>query len=203
MEEFVKRGYEYSGLDLNDAMLEYSREKASRIGAQVNLINGDMISFTLETRVDFVYVLLGSLIVQSTSELITHFDSVARVLKKGGLYLLDWCVQYETPFEVEGGDSWEIERDGIKIKTTVSWKAINRVEQTCEETIVLEVNDHGKQLRIAGTDVKRAIYPQEFLLFVSSLKHFEFVGWWNNWDLSRPLEQATKIGRPIALVRRI
>jgi SAM-dependent methyltransferase len=203
MEELVKRGYEYSGLDLNDAMLEYSKEKASRIGAKVNLIHGDMISFTLETKVDFVYVLLGSLIVRSTSELITHFDSVARVLKKGGLYLLDWCVQYETPFEVEGGDSWEIERDGIKIKTTVSWKAINRVEQTVEETIVLEVNDHGKQLRIAGTDIKRAIYPQEFLLFVSSLKHFEFMGWWNNWDLSRPLEQAAKIGRPIALVRRI
>lgn len=203
MEEFVKRGYEYSGLDLNDAMLKYSREKASRIGAQVNLIHADMIDFSLETTVDFVYVLLGSLIVQSTSELITHFDSVARVLKKGGLYLLDWCVQYETPFEVEGEDSWEIERDGIKIKTTVSWKAINRVEQTCEETIVLEVNDHGKQLRIAGIDIKRAIYPQEFLLFVSSLKHFEFVGWWNNWDLSQPLEQATKIGRPIALVRRI
>lgn len=103
----------------------------------------------------------------------------------------------------KGGDSWEIERDGIKVQTTVSWKAINRVEQTFEETIVLEVDDHGEKLRIAGTDVKRAIYPQEFLLFVSSLKHFEFVGWWNNWDLSQPLEQAAKIGRPIALVRRI
>ncbi len=203
MEEFVKRGFQYNGLDLNKNMLQYSREKALRAGAEVKLIHADMVNFSLETTVDFVYVMLGSLIVQSTSELISHFDSVARVLKKGGLYLLDWCVQYETPWEVEGGDSWELERDGIKIKTTISWKAVNRVEQTVEETLVFEVDDRGQKHTISGTDVKRGIYPQEFLFLVSALKHFEFVGWWNNWDLSQPLEQVAKISRPIALVRRI
>ncbi len=203
MEELVKRGYQYNGLDLSKAMLEYSREKASRIGAQVNLIEGDMIDFSLETKVDFVYVLLGSLCAKSTSELITHFNSVAKVLKKGGLYFLDWCVQYETPFETEGGDSWEIEREGIKVKYTVSWKAINRVEQTFVETQILEVNDHGEKLNAVEKGVKKAIYPQEFLCFVSSSKHFEFVGWWNNWDLGQPLERANKIDRPIALIRRI
>jgi SAM-dependent methyltransferase len=203
MDELIKRGYQYNGLDLSKAMLEYSREKALRIGAEVNLIQADMIDFSLETKVDFVYVLLGSLAAKSTSELITHFNSVAKVLRKGGLYLLDWCVQYETPFEAEGGDSWEIERDGIKVKYTVSWKAINRVEQTFEETQILEVNDHGEELNAVEKGIKKAIYPQEFLCFVSGLKDFEFVGWWNNWDLRQPLEQTDKIDRPIALVRRI
>ncbi len=203
MEDLIKRGYQYSGLDLSKAMLEYSREKALRIGAEVNLIQTDMIDFSLETKVDFVYVLLGSLFVRSTSQLTSHFNSVAKVLKKGGLYLLDWCIQYETPFEAEGGDSWEIEREGIKVKTTILWKAVNRVEQTVEETITLEVNDHGEKRDIVGREIKRAIYPQEFLCFVSGFKHFEFVGWWNNWDLRQPLEQANKFDRPIALVRRI
>lgn len=184
-------------------MLEYSRQKASHISAEVNLIQGNMVDFSLETLVDFVYITLDSLYVKSTSELITHFDSVAQALKKGGLYLLDWCIQYDPPWESEGGDSWEIERDGIQVKTTVSWKVINRVEQTFEETITLEVNDHGEKLNIVGKDIKRTIYPQEFLCFVSGLKHFEFVGWWNNWDLRQPLEQANKIDRPITLVRRI
>ncbi|MCJ7577967.1 MAG: class I SAM-dependent methyltransferase, partial [candidate division Zixibacteria bacterium] len=164
MEELIKRGYQYSGLDLSQAMLDYSREKALRIGAESNLIHANMIDFSLDTKVDFVYVLLGSLDVKSTSELLTHFNSVAQVLKKGGLYLLDWCIQYD-PLS-EGGDSWEIERDGIKVKTTVSWKVINRVEQTFEETITLEVNDHGEEHSIVGKEIKRAIYPQEFLCFV-------------------------------------
>ena len=201
MEELIKRGYQYNGLDLSQAMLDYSREKALRIGAEVNLIHANMIDFSLDTTVDFVYVLLGSLYVKSTSELLTHFNSVGQALKKGGLYLLDWCIQYD-PLS-EGGDSWEIERDGSKVKTTVSWKTINRVEQTFEETITLEVNDHGEKQSLIGKEIKRAIYPQEFLCFVSSFKHFEFVGWWNNWDLRQPLEQANKTDRPIALVRRI
>jgi len=203
MEELIKRGYQYSGLDLSKAMLEYSRERALHIGGEANLIQGDMIDFSLERMVDFVYVLLDSLYAKSTSELMTHFSSVAQVLKKSGLYLLDWCIQYDPPWESKGGDSWEMERDGIKVKTSVSWKVINKVEQTFEETIILEVNDHGKNLNTVGKDIKRAIYPQEFLCFVSGSKYFEFVGWWNNWDLRQPLEQANKIDRPIALLRRI
>ncbi len=203
MEELIKRGYQYNGLDLSKVMLEYSRQKASHISAEVNLIHGNMVDFSLDMLVDFAYITLGSLYVKSTSELITHFNSVAQALKKGGLYLLDWCIQYDPPWESEGGDSWEIERDGIQVKTSVLWKVINRVEQTFEETITLEVNDHGEKLNIVGKDIKRTIYPQEFLCFVSGLKHFEFVGWWNNWDLRQPLEQANKIDRPIALIRRI
>lgn len=203
MQELVRRGYHYNGLDLSRAMLEYSRQKALRIGADVKLIHGNMVDFCLQTMVDFVYVLLGSLRVKSTSELITHFNSVAHVLKKGGLYFLDWCVQYDPPWESEGGDSWKIEREGIQVKTTVSWKLINRVEQTFEETITLEVDDHGEKLTIVEKDITRAIYPQEFLCLVSGLKNFEFVGWWNNWKLSQPLNQVAKIDRPITLVRRI
>lgn len=203
MEELVKRGYQYSGLDLSKAMLEYSIEKAIRIGAEVNLIHADMIDFTLEKKVDFVYVLLGSLAANNTSELVTHFDSVAEALKKGGLYLLDWCIQFEPPGGAEGKDSWEMEREGVKVKTTVSWKPVNRVEQTFEENITLEVDDHGKGFSIINKGIRRAIYPQEFLCFLSRSKHFEFVGWWNNWDLCQPLEQAERITRPITVVRRI
>ncbi|MBA7497757.1 hypothetical protein ES704_00489 [subsurface metagenome] len=201
MEELVKRSYQYNGLDLSKAMLEYSRQKASRISAEVNLIHGNMVDFSLDMLVDFVYVTLGSLYVTSTSELITHFDSVAQASKKGGLYLLDWCIQYD-PLKSKG-DSWEIERDSIQVKTTVSWELANRVEQTFEETITLEVNDHGEKLNIVGKDIKRAIYPQEFLLLIEKTKKFEFVGWWNNWDINEPIERAKKIERPLILVRRI
>jgi SAM-dependent methyltransferase len=144
MEEFIKRGYQYNGLDLNKAILEYSRQKALEIRAEVTLFQGDMIDFSLERTVDFIYILLGSLSLKNTADLITHFNSVARIMKKGGLYLLDWCVQFEPLWQTEG-DSWEMEQNGIQIKTQMSWKAISRLEQTFEETIILEVDDHGKK----------------------------------------------------------
>lgn len=174
MEELIKRGYQYSGLDINKVMLEYSRQKALRIGAEVNLIHANMVDFSLETLVDFVYIALGSLSVNNTTELATHFKSVATVLRKGGLYLLDWCIQFTPSSEKE--ETWEIESEGIRVKTTVSSKVINPVKQTFEETIILEVDDHGKRQTILEKDIKRAIYPQEFLCLVSSLKDFEFIG---------------------------
>lgn len=202
LEELVKRNYQYNGLDLSRAMLEYSRKKARRIGAQVNLLQANMNDFSLDKRVDFVYVLLGSLSVKNTSELLAHFDSVAGALREGGLYLLDWCVQFDPPWATESGGTWEMERDGIKVKTTVSWRLISRTDQTFEETISQEVDDHGRRVDITGREIKRAIFPQEFLCIISAHPQFEFVGWWNNWNLSQPLEHADKIDRPIALVRR-
>ncbi len=203
MEELVKRGYQYSGLDLSRAMLAYSREKARRICAQVNIVHANMNDFSLGKTSDFAYILLGSLSVRNTSELTRHFDCVAGALKRGGLYLLDWCVQFDPPWGTEGGTSWEMERAGVKVKTTVSWKLINRVDQTFEEIITVEADDHGKRLKLVDKDLKRAIFPQEFLLFISGRSDFKFVGWWNNWDLGRPLERADKIDRPIVLLRRI
>jgi len=203
LEEIILRGYSYSGLDLNENMLAYCRDKATRIKGRANLVRGNMLDFSLDYQVDFVFIMLGSLFATSTADIVSHFKAVAQVLKPGGLYLLDWCVQFEPPWETVGGSSWKMEREGIKVKTTVEWKPINLPRQTFEETIRLDINDSGRELTITGKDVHRAIYPQEFLRFIEHFESFEFVGWWNNWDIDKPLDNATKISRPIILIRRI
>jgi len=200
MKELHKRGYEYNGLDLNQTMLKYSQTRAKSLKIKAKFFQQNMIDFTLKKKFDFIYILLGSLDSKSILDLVSHFGSVASVLKKCGLYLLDWCVQFP-PFDPD--ESWVMKKDEIEVKTTYSMKPIDRVAQLFEETIQLEVNDHGKKLNIIGTDIKRAIYPQEFLMFVYSLIDFELLGWWNNWNLKKPLENAgNKINRPIVLLRR-
>ncbi len=203
MEELIKRGYDYHGFDLSDKMLEYSRQKLACAGMKANLFRANMVDYEYDTKVDFVFIMLGSLFATSTADLNSHFNSVAKVLNKGGLYLLDWCIQFEPPWETKGGSSWDMERDGIKVKTTVTWKPINLARQTFEETIRFDVDDHGKKLTLTGKDIHRAIYPQEFKCFINCHKNFEFVGWWNNWNLEHPLDFAEKIDRPIILIRKI
>lgn len=202
MVELARRGYRYTGLDLSQAMLAYSERKAAEHGVKADFVRTDMLDFSLDTTVDFVYVLLGSLCARNTSELVTHFQSVSRVLRPGGLYLLDWCIQYDPPWKSEAGDTWELELDGVRVRTTVFWEVVNKVEQTFMETIILDVEGRGSAKRIVGRELKRAIYPQEFLCLVDRNPDFEFVGWWNHWDLSQPLEEAEKIDRPITLLRR-
>jgi len=203
LEELAKRGYRYLGLDINEEMLAGGEQKAARLGIDAKLIQANLTDFTLDSRVDFAYILLGSLSVTNASEQEAHFNSVARVLKKGGLYLLDWCIQFEPPWQTAGSQTWVLAEEKTNVKTTVSWLLVSATNQTFKETITLEVDDDGRKLTLVGSEIKKAIYPQEFLCIIRNLKQFEFVGWWNNWNLSQPLEDVKEISRPIALVRRI
>jgi hypothetical protein len=46
------------------------------------------------------------------------------------------------------------------------------------------------------------MHPQEFLSMVPERSEFEFVGWWNDWDLADPLPTANQINRPITILRK-
>jgi len=199
--ELARRKYQYIGLDLSPAMLEYAQNKADAINASASFELADMTDFGFVEQVDFAFILLGSLQARSKAELISHFDSVSRVLKPGGLFFLDWCVEF-TP-STESGDSWEMVSGQVKVKTTFRTTLINPVEQIFEESLVLEVEDEGVKKVFRETGTYRKFYPQEFLLFVTARSDFEFVGWWNNWDLTQPLGETQKISRPITILRRV
>jgi len=199
--ELVKRGYRYTGLDLSQAMLDYTREKAAALGASVSLVRGDQARFTLPEQVDFAYVMLGSFFMPDSAAVASHFDSIAAALRPGGLYLLDWVISTGTG--EAGADTWEVEKDGIGIKATCTGEGIDPIKQTARGVETLEVDDHGKKLVIRDECVKRVIYPQEFLHFIECHPAFEFVGWWNDWDLDQPLEGTQKIARPITVIRRV
>ena len=203
LEEILKRGYAYTGLDLSQAMLEYSSQKASVLPGRATFVHADMNDFSLDRTFDFAFIMLGSLSARNTEQVLSHLRSVSTALNKGGLYLLDWCVHF-APYS-ERTESWTMEQDGIKVKTHYSEKLIDAVEQLVEETITLEAVDDGTVSHFSGTAVNRVIFPQEFLQLVERTGEFEFVGWWNNWDLEIPLSEIKdpkNISRPIALLRR-
>jgi SAM-dependent methyltransferase len=203
LEELLSRGYAYTGLDINEAMLEYSSQKASAIAGKAAFVHADMTDFFLGETFDFAFIMLGSLHTRNLQELRSHFRSVARGLNRGGLYLLDWCVHF-APFS-ESSESWTMERDGIKVTTRYSERLVDLVEQLVEETFSLEVVDGGTVSHLMETGVRRVIFPQEFLQLVEDSGEFEFVGWWNNWDLEMPLgkvKDPNNVSRPIALLRR-
>lgn len=72
-----------------------------------------------------------------------------------------------------------------------------------EERLTLEVDDAGTHHSLRSRTTKRALYPQEFLALVAAQGCFDFVGWWNAWDLAQPITAATQsFFRPVALLRR-
>lgn len=196
------RGYDYIGLDINPRMLEAARKRTYPPGSVVNFVQADMRDFTLDHPADFAYVLLGSWYMRSTDELLRHMERMAKAIKPGGLYFLDWCVLFEGAVDVV--DSWEIDGPSAHVDVTVHNVWLDKVEQVYEERIRLDVQDRGEALTLEQQGQKRALFPQEFLLFAENSPHFEFVGWWNDWDLTAPLTgREESIHRPITLLRRV
>lgn len=203
LEEWVRRGYRYTGFDLQGRMLESAMRKAAAHGSAASIINADMRSFTLEQPVDFAYLMLGSLYTTTTVELMSHFSSVASALQSGGLYFLDWCVHFGWG-EIEAENNWRVEKDGVSLEVSYRRdKVLDRAAQVCRNLLTAAVDDHGSRFHLEGEEVTRVIFPQEFLLLVKATGVFEFIGWWNNWDLDEPVEKAKRVGRPIVLIRRL
>ncbi len=200
--ELLKRGYRYTGIDLSQEMLEFSKNKISEeMLVKTTFLHANMNDFKLNNKVDFAFTLLGSIYAKTTADLLSHFNCVAEILNTGGLYFLDWCVNF-APLS-DTNESWTIEKDSITVSTEYSGKIINPVEQLYEENIVLNVSENGQNKIISLKETKRAIFPQEFLCVVNNIKSLEFIGWWNDWDLGQELGKAAKINRPIIILRKI
>jgi len=198
LEEWHRRGYRYFGLDASPEMIEFSHRRAKELQADLTLLRGDMARFTLGFRkFDLAYVLLGSLYVRTNQEFFNHLDCVAKVLRRGGLYLLDGVVRFNILAEHE--ERWTMKRRGISVRTTYRPELVDPLEQTCIEHVILEVDDHGMKSRLESELQRKPFFPQEFLLLIQTYRRFEFVGWFMDFELRKP---RSLLGRPIVILRK-
>jgi len=191
LREAARRGYEAVGLDLSPQMLRYLEERAEEEGVSVETVKADMTDFRLEQPVDFAFIMMGTICeIGSKDGFLRHLDCVADSLREGGLYLienlrLDWAKD-----GFFGPDSWTMERDGIRVKSTYDVQLKDALAQTLIETIRLDVDDHGRKLVFEESGETRMIFPQEFLILVEMNGRFEFLGWFERDRMVR-LEKAS------------
>jgi methyltransferase family protein len=175
------RGYQYCGLDLSRQMIAAARACARRERIPLRVFRRDMNSFRLPgVRVELAYLLLGSIYATSNRQLFSHFDGVARVLKRGGLYVADGVVQ--SRLVSDNRQRWTQRREDISVTTTYSAEVVDHLAQTHYEHLVMDVRENGKKRRIES----RVLHKQEFLSLVECHGAFEFVHWCSDFNLERP-----------------
>ena len=186
LEEFNKRGYKYCGLDLNSEMIDFVNKKAKEKDIEVKLFQDDMNDFSLSNfKVDLMYVLLGSFYAISNKDFFKHFNCVSKVLKKDGLYILDGVVWFN--LLNNNKQSWTISKNRIKIRTTFYAEIINHAKQIFEENIILDINDNKIKKKIYNNELRKFFFPQEFLSLIKCHNKFEFMGWFNDFDINKPV----------------
>ena len=178
LREIAKRGYEAVGLDSSPQMLEYLRKRAKEERIRIETTKGDMVNFRLKKKVDFAFIMMSTIsYLKSNREVLSHLDSVAHSLNRGGLYLienfpLDWSSkEYFTPL------IWAEKRNGIGVKSTHNVELKDSLNQIAIETLILEVNDEGKKSTFKHKTMRKLVFPAEFLTLLELNKKFEFMGW--------------------------
>jgi|SRR5680860_826840 len=177
LQEMARQGYKTFGLDYNPEMIKYLKGESRKEGLQIEAIQADMCNFRLKQKVDFAYIMMGSIIyVRNNNLFLSHLDSVADSLNKGGLYLIEnLAINWADPAFFKP-QKWTIEQDGVKVKTTYQVLPKNALTQTVTQTIKLEVQDRGKKMEFLDKDDLKIIFPEEFKLLVEKNDKFEFVG---------------------------
>src|SRR6056297_2451249 len=84
-----KAGYEVSGLDLNERAVDYCNQRLIRHGLPASVWVGDMSDFRLPRPVHGAFNTINSFR-HLLDELLAvrHLESVARALRRGGIYIL-------------------------------------------------------------------------------------------------------------------
>lgn len=190
LREIARRGHETIGLDSSPEMLAYLQKKAREEGLRIETVQADMCDFVLKKKVDFAFIMMGSLVVESNERFLKHLDSVAASLNMGGLYLIqnkaiDWTSSRE--------QSWIMERNGITVNTTFRIRFKDILNQIYTEGSAIEVNDHGQLKKFTYEEDLKYIFPQEFKALIELNGKFQFLGWWegteSRWFMEKPLER--------------
>jgi SAM-dependent methyltransferase len=198
MEEVAGRGYHYVGLELNKKMITFSKEKAARQSIRARFIHGDIKNFSTTKKVDLACVLLGSLYVNSNSDLIQHLKSVGKALRSGGLYILDGVVEF-FPGQIKR-QSWTMKDKNITVKTTYIPRVIDDIENLYDEKIILQVTENGKTFSVEQHETKKRFNKEDFLTIVKKEGSFQCVGVFANFNIG---QRPRKNTRNILVLRKI
>lgn len=186
LREFARKKYISIGIDSNSQMINYFNNISLKEGAKINVIKADMNKFRLKDKVDFSYIMMGSIIYARNNEMfLSHLNSVADSLKSGGLYLIENLAMNWSDPKFLKSQSWTIKEKGIKVKTTYIITPKNALKQIVSQNFVLDIDDNGAKRKFINQADLKIIFPEELKLLVEKNRRFEFLGFFERYNVKK------------------
>ncbi len=162
-----RRGYRVTGYDSCPLMVEYARGRVTEFGfargassdvdasGWAEVIEADMVyAHVIPDRYDAALNSINSLgYLLTDREIVAHFRRTGLSIRPGGIYIAHLSCAHEG--ELPPGDTWEFDRDGVRVRTT--WSIFSeqlssrRSFQSCE----MVIDDRGRTVRFWESHVLR------------------------------------------------
>src|SRR5215470_4847721 len=197
------RGYDMVGLDLSRSNIEFLRARLHAKQQTAELVVGDMTDFRLARPVDAAICMQdsqGHLL--TNARLLDHLRSVARNLRRGGVYVFDRYMASSWTDPARAW-SWSRRRGGLIVRA--SFSALNDVDpvsQIFTEHMTLEAVENGTRRVYRQTHLSRMVFPQELRALVDLAGGFEFVQWFFGFKRHQVLERSKHPLLMVVVLRR-
>jgi len=124
MRQFLLRGYDCDGFDIDEDMLSFARAKFEAGNLSASVWQADMRSFDVEKKYGLAINLLASINKLLTNEeIISHLRSVAGALEEGGIFLLEMFHPREYGFPPDSpASAWEIYNEEVNLECVLTKK---------------------------------------------------------------------------------
>ncbi|AZR72948.1 hypothetical protein BBF96_05800 [Anoxybacter fermentans] len=171
----ARKGFEITGMDLSEAMLEICRNKLEQeedeVKDRVTLVKADMRDFNLEKKFKFIFTACNTLMHLSTiKDLEKAFKCIATHLTEDGVFIIDISAP-DIPYMVESnGKEFVFEythpETGRKIidRFKPTYDFLNQIEK---DEIILEEYEKGEMIRQAISNVILTyFFPRELKIIL-------------------------------------
>lgn len=186
LREFAKKNYISTGIDFNPQMVNYLKNISREERFKINAIKADMNKFHLKNKVDFSYIMMGSIIYVKNNELfLSHLNSVAESLNSGGLYLIENLAMNWSDPKFLKPQSWIMRKKGIKVKTTYKITPKDALKQIVSQNFIFNINDNGVKRKFTNQADLKIIFPEEFKLLIEKNGKFEFIGFFERYSVKK------------------
>jgi SAM-dependent methyltransferase len=142
-----QHGFLVTGYDAGTKMLDYARERVREAGFadSVVLKRAEMQTARFDRRFDAALNSINSLgYLVDDSDIISHLKLTGEALKPGGVYVVHLSCAWDGRPDMDG-NTWEMERDGVRVRTTWSIEDEDRESMRSYQICSMEIEDRGRR----------------------------------------------------------
>lgn len=207
LREFARRGYDVFGLDKSEEMLEFVRKKAKEEELRIECMCSDLKEFKIDRSFECAICMLDSFrYLLADIDIISHFRSVASVLRKGSLYILDlWMPADGDKKKIKWEEiSWSQEAKDVRIKAKYCQRpsSYNPRDKTFEDELVFEIESPVFNSTISSRAKTRVLFFDELKELLRSSGFFDCIARFYNFDFDSNKDYNIKPLRTVIMLKR-
>ncbi len=199
------RGYEVTGLDLSQPMLDYTSRRLSRRGLEGKLVLGDMTDFRIKGHFDAAFCTFNTFRhLLNESDAVTHLKTVGSHLHQDGLYILGFHL---IPLDADEDcmERWKASHGGTTVHGTLKVVDFDRRARAESLRVTIKATKRSGRVERIQSEFPLRIYTpaQARKLFAKVKDEWEIVGIYDfDYDIDEPREFDDDLTDAVFVLRR-